>query len=72
MFPFRKPEGSVSAPVDPIKRGSDYGDDGYDILDSAANDLIVAVHMKDIKAVAEALRAAFDICESQPHNEGPL
>lgn len=68
MLPFRKPEGSISSSVSPIQRESDYD---YNILDSAANDLIVAVHMKDIKAVAEALRAAFDICESQPHDEGP-
>jgi hypothetical protein len=37
---------------------------------SAADDLISAVHMKDSKAVADALKAAFEICDSMPHEEG--
>ena len=38
-------------------------------LHSCAQDLINAVHAKDVPAVASAMRAAFDIMESQPHDE---
>lgn len=40
-------------------------------MHAAAKDLMDAVHAKDIKRVAEALRAAFQIADSEPHNEGP-
>lgn len=40
-------------------------------LDSAAEDLIHAVHSKDTHAVAKALEAAFQILDAQPHEEGP-
>ena len=43
-------------------------DDG---LTTAADELIESVSRKDAQAVAAALRAAFDILESQPHEEGP-
>lgn len=55
-------------PAEPIKREHD---EDYDMLESAAEDLISAVHAKDVKAVASALKAAFEMCESQPHEEGP-
>lgn len=70
MLPFlkNKQEGSMSGPVEPIKREHD---EDYDMLESAAEDLISAVHSKDVKAVASALKAAFEMCDSQPHEEGP-
>ena len=40
-------------------------------MHSAAQDLINAIHSRDTKAVAEALKAAFEIADSQPHEEGP-
>lgn len=39
-------------------------------LASAAEDLIHAVHSKNIEAVAQALEAAFQIFDSLPHEEG--
>lgn len=39
-------------------------------LGAAAADLIRAVHAKDESAVASALRAAFEILDSEPHAEG--
>jgi hypothetical protein len=39
-------------------------------MKAAAEDLIHAVHNKDIEAVAAALRAAFEIADSEPHVEG--
>lgn len=35
----------------------------------AAADLIRAIHAKDEDGVAKAFRAAFEILESQPHDE---
>lgn len=71
MIPFLKSkEASVSMPADTIKREPDDGAE-YDALESAADDLIAAIHSKDAKGVAAALRAAFELAESQPHEEGP-
>lgn len=72
MLPFlkRAQDASASAPVDVERREPDDGAE-FDSLESAAEDLISAIHSKDIKAVASALRAAFDLMESEPHTEGP-
>jgi hypothetical protein len=72
MIPYlkRTKEAAASGPVESIKRESDDGED-YDVLESAAEDLINAVHAKDVKAAAAAIRAAFDLCDSMPHEEGP-
>jgi len=71
MLPFLKHKqdsGTVALP-ETIKRESDESE--YDMLEAAAEDLMHAVHSKDIKMIAQALRAAFEICDSQPHEEGP-
>lgn len=72
MLPFLRhnKEASASAPIETIKREHDE-DAEFDVLEAAAEDLIHAVHSKDVKAVAEALRAAFELCDEQPHVEGP-
>jgi hypothetical protein len=74
MLPFLKKnqEVGVSGPVEVKKREPDEDSDyDYDMLESAAEDLISAVHSKDTKAVCSALRAAFQICDLEPHEEGP-
>lgn len=73
MLPFLKKnkEASVSAAPDHIMREPDEGAEEYDVLHSAAEDLISAIHSKDVKAVAEALKAAFELMDSEPHEEGP-
>jgi len=38
-------------------------------LEACAEDLIHAVHAEDPKAVAQALKDAFDILEMEPHEE---
>lgn len=72
MLPFLKlkHEGSTSGPVEVQKRESDDGAD-YDMLESAAEDLIKAIHSKDVKAVCEALRASHELCDLEPHSEAP-
>jgi len=39
-------------------------------LMAAVEDLISAVHAKDAQGAADAFKAAFEICESYPHEEG--
>lgn len=39
-------------------------------IEACAMELIIGVHLKDTKAVAEALKNAFDILEAMPHEEG--
>lgn len=71
MLPYlkNKLETAVSLPVDIKKREPD-SEPEFDSLESAGQDLIDAVHAKDAKAVAAALRAGFDLLESEPHQEG--
>ena len=63
-------EASASAPVDVKVRKPDDESD-YDAMDSAAEDLISAIHSKNVKGVKEAIKAAFELCELYPHEEGP-
>lgn len=72
MLPFlkRQQEASSSGPVEVETREPDDGSD-FDAMESAAEDLIKAVHAKDVKAVSAALKAAFEIYDSEPHEEGP-
>jgi hypothetical protein len=75
MLPFFKPKAaSVGLIVserkpdsypEPIDENNDAG------LDACSADLILAVHAKSIKAVTAALKAAFELLDSQPHVEGP-
>jgi hypothetical protein len=71
MIPFlkRKDEASISAPADKIQRKPDEEPE-FDTLEAAGQDLIDAIHSKDAKAVAAALRAAFELADSEPHTEG--
>ena len=40
-------------------------------LVAAAEDILSAIAMKDSGALADALEAAFQICDMEPHMEGP-
>ena len=73
MLPFlkRNHEASSSAPVDSVERKPDEGADEFDSMESAAQDLCDAVHSKDVKAVAAALRAAFELMESEEDSQEP-
>lgn len=73
MLPFRKNQDDVgaSAPVQSVSRKPDEDSDSYDAMEAAAEDLISAIHSKSVKAVAEALRSAFELADSEPHLEGP-
>lgn len=38
---------------------------------ACAKDLIIAIHAHDVEMAADAIRAAFEILDSEPHVEGP-
>lgn len=59
----RKPDGEME------EKTSEEDDNSG--LRSCAEDLTRAVHAKDIDAVADAIRCAFEILDSEPHEEGP-
>lgn len=40
-------------------------------LRAAAKDLMAAIHSNDSEKLMHALKAAFEILDSQPHEEGP-
>lgn len=74
MLPFLRPEKMSSVIIarrtkDGIKDEHEEGEHESGLM-SAAEDLIKAVHSKDIKAVASALKSAFEISDSEPHVEG--
>lgn len=72
MLPFlkRAQDAAASAPVESIERKPDEPESQeYDALESAAEELGTALAAKDYKAAATALRAAFQMLESEPHSE---
>lgn len=73
MLPFlkKRQEVSVSIPTDIVKRDSDHEEEeDFDGLESCCEEMIDAFHSRDAKALAAALRAAFQICDLEPHEEG--
>lgn len=76
-LPFLKPKhvaGTIMAvkvrPPDVTEDKSSEDQENAGLM-SAASDLITAVQANDHKAAAQALRAAFEILDSSPHDEGP-
>lgn len=75
MLPFiKRKEASVAgliiknrAPDE--KPAEDQSDDPAAAIESCAEELIRAVHARDVKAVSAAIKDAFDILESMPHDE---
>lgn len=49
---------------------SDSAGEGSEELESIAEEIIVAVKRDEPKALAEALKSFFEVCDSQPHEEG--
>lgn len=74
MLPFlKRKSGSAGLIVktrEPDQNDSSDSDDSYS-LEACSQDLINAIHSSDPKKVSEALRAAFEVLESEPHEEGP-
>ena len=74
MLPFMQKRKTPMVIVEQMKTTEEpESDKDYQIqaVEAAAQDLITAIASKNVRAVAEALRAAFEICDSMPHEEGP-
>jgi len=76
MLPFLKPRQapgltiSIRKPDGGSEESHSAGEEDHG-LDSCSEDLIRAMHAKDTKGVTAALKAAFEILDSMPHEEGP-
>ncbi len=46
-------------------------DQGNPGLEQCARSIMAAIDSKDVGQLAQALQDAFDVLESQPHEEGP-
>lgn len=72
MLPFLKARPQAGG-ISTIVRKSD--NDGASSnenegLEACARDLIDAIQSGDSKKAASALKSAFELCDSQPHDEG--
>jgi hypothetical protein len=68
----KQKDGAASAPVDSIERKPDEGkEDEFDSLHGAMEELHNALNSKDYKSAAEIFRSAFELLDSEPHEEGP-
>lgn len=75
MLPFlrKKQEAGISGLTvkhrEPDQKPEQSEDDPKAAIKTCARELIRAVHAQDTDAVSEALKDAFDILESMPHEE---
>jgi hypothetical protein len=79
LLPFLKPKHQGIAGIVVKMRKPDEKAEGGEIpeesedkdaaIHACADDLIRSVHSQDTKGVAEALRSAFEIMDSEPHKE---
>lgn len=75
-LPFLKPKASSVAgiiishrkPDDESQAAPEPGDDTA-ALEACAEDLLRALASKDAKMVADALKSAYEICDSMPHED---
>lgn len=71
MLPFKSKEGSMSGPIENVQLKTSDEDKDYDFLEDVCMDFIHAIHAKDPSAAADAIKAIFNLLDSQPHEEGP-
>lgn len=74
MLPFLKKKevpaaGLIVKTRAPDEKPNENQDDSHIAIESCAQELIRAIHAKDAKAAAMAIKDAFDILESMPHEE---
>lgn len=71
LLPFlknkRKETGVIVQQRSPDMPEQESDDNG---LEAAAQDILSAISSNDSKALAMAIKAAFEICDSEPHVEG--
>lgn len=68
---FRKEAGiRTSMRASDFNKSEDSESDKDQALIAVSGELLIALNNKNTQAVADALRAAFEILESEPHAEG--
>ncbi len=75
MLPFLKPKdksvaGLIIKTRTPDEKPEDAQEDPASEIHECSQALIHAVHAQDVKAVSQAIKDAFDILDSMPHEEG--
>lgn len=71
MLPFMKKKSQVGVIVTTRPSDESKQDESYDSdLEQCAEDLMNGIRNNDKKAVADALRAAHEVCDMEPHAEG--
>jgi hypothetical protein len=63
-------DGGVAGPVESVERKPDEPEE-FDSLHGAMQELHSAMNAKDYKSAAEIFRSAFELLDSEPHEEGP-
>lgn len=74
MLPFLKPKLQTGLIVSTRKPDSDEPsemDEAKDPIEECTEDLIKAVHSRDVKQAAKALKDVFEKLDKMPHEEGP-
>lgn len=77
MLPFLKPKSASVAGLiiknrSPDEKPEENQEDSSEMaIQECAQQLIDAVHSKNVQQVAEALKDAFELLDSMPHKEGP-
>lgn len=69
MLPFLKRK-DIGQPILSVKTRTPDQPEETDAMHEVAKNLISAIQSNDIKSVADALRAACNIADSEPHDEG--
>jgi hypothetical protein len=71
MLPYlKRKEAAASLPIPTEVRKSDPME-GEGALNSAAIDILMAIKRNDSRMLADAIRAAFQLLDLEPHIEGP-
>lgn len=71
MLPFLRKQRQVAGISTEYRKPDESKEREMDGLELAADDMLRAIATSDKKALAAALRAAFQILELEPHLEGP-
>lgn len=70
MLPFLKKRYATEGMVVTQRTPDDYTEEQDTALETASKDMLDAFNSSDYKKLASAFKNAFQICESEPHEEG--
>lgn len=61
----------LSAVLGPRKVEHEAAEEAPHALETIMQELIECIHSHDVKGASDAFKAAFELCEEMPHEEGP-